>query len=197
MTHSNSPVNSADHDENRAWAREFPAEALKWLRSAPEGGQRIAIAEIAGPELAQTDPAAAVRLAEDCLGDGTHNEAQYLLDNLAQQWAEKDMPSASVWALAKPVGEQRDRLLQRIAIVDAKTNPEQAARLIVEQMEPGPTQDEAAISVLHQWVHRDAPAALAWAEAFPTGDLRDRAIEEVRNAIAFSSENKPQGTSPN
>lgn len=197
MRDANSPVNSANWDENQAWAREFPAAALKWLRSAPEGEQRLAIAEIAGPELAQTDPAVAVQLAEDGLGDGTHHVAQNLLDNLAQQWAAQDADAAMAWALAKPAGEQRDRLLQRIAFVDAESNPQQAARLVAEQMEPGPNQDEAVISVLYQWARSDAGAALAWAEAFQTGDLRDRAIEEVRNAIAISSESQPQGTSPN
>ncbi len=136
-------------------------------------------------------------VAENCLGNDTNNVAQNLLDNLAQQWAIQDVQAASTWALTKPPGEQRDRLLQRIAFVESRTNPEQAARLTVEQMSPGPTQSEAAISVLYQWARSDSGAALAWAESFPAGDLRDRAIKEVRNAIAISSENQPQRTSPN
>ncbi len=183
-----SPVNSQDLDKNREWARTFPEEASNWLLNAPDGNQRIAIAEIVCPELAQTDVEAAVALAEDCLGGGTNSVAQNLLDNLAQQWAEQDVQAASDWALAKPEGEQRDRLLQRIAVVESQSNPVRAAGLVVLNMSPGPLMCEAAISVLHQWAQQDAAAALIWAEAFPPGELRTRAINEVNNVSAYSAE---------
>jgi hypothetical protein len=188
LTSSNSPGNSQDLDQNRDWARNFPAEALAWLRNAPDSTQRVAIAEIVCPELAQTNAAAAVALAENCLGGGTNGVAQNLLDNLAQQWSEQDEKAASAWALARPAGEQRDRLLQRIAFVAAKTNPAEAAQLISEKMSPGPIQSEAAISVLYQWTRQDAAAAMAWAESFPPGDLRERAINEVKNVSAVSAQ---------
>jgi hypothetical protein len=191
LTNSESPVNSQDLDQNREWARNFPAEALAWLKNAPEGKQRLTIAEIACSYLAQTNPAAAVTLVENCLGGSTNNAEQFLLDNMAQQWAGQDLPAASAWALAKPAGEQRDRLLQRIAIAESSANPADAARLISEQMSPGSTQNEAAISVVYQWAQKDAPAAMAWAESFPPGDLRDRAIKEVKNVIAVSAGNPP------
>jgi hypothetical protein len=191
LTNSESPINSQDLDQNRDWARNFPAEALDWLRNAPEGKQRLTIAEIACSYLAQTNAAAAVTLAENCLGGGTNDSAQFLLDNMAQQWAGQDMQAASAWALAKPAGEQRDSLLQRIAIVQAKTSPADAAQLISQQMSPGPTQNEAAISVLYQWAQTDAAAALAWAESFPAGDLRDRAIKEVKNVSAVTAGPQP------
>jgi hypothetical protein len=191
LTNSESPINSQDLDQNREWARNFPAEALAWLKNAPDGKQRLAIAEIACSYLAQTNPAAAVTLAENCLGSSTNNAAQFLLDNMTQQWASQDMQAASAWALAKPAGEQRDRLVQRIAIAESSANPADAAQLIVQQMQPGATQDEAAISVLYQWAQKDAPAAMAWAESFPAGDLRDRAIKEVKNVTAVLAGNMP------
>ena len=187
LTSSNSPSNSQDLDQNQDWARNFPAEALAWLRNAPDGTQRVAIAEIVCPQLAQTNPAAAVALAENCLGGGTNGVAQNLLDNLAQVWAGQDGQAASAWAMAKPPGEQRDHLFGRIAFVQSQTNPEEAARLVVEQMSPGAAQTEAVISVMHQWALRDANAAMAWAKAFPPGDLRERAINEVKNVSAYSS----------
>jgi hypothetical protein len=187
LTNSDSPVNSQNLDENRDWARSYPADAAAWLASAPDGTQRVAVAEIVCPQLAQTNVVAAVKLAENCLGEGTNNPAQFLLDNMAQQWASQDMPAASAWALAKPAGEQRDGLLQRIAIAESSDNPADAARLISEQMSPGSTQNEAAISVIYQWAQTDATAAMAWAESFPAGDLRDRAIKEVKNVSAYAA----------
>jgi hypothetical protein len=190
-TNSGSPVNSQDVDENREWARNFPAEALAWVKNAPDGKQRVAVSEIVCPQLAQTNPAAAVALAENCLGSGTNNAAQYLLDNMAQQWAAQDMQAANAWATSKPPGEQRDRLLQRIAVAESKADPYQAAQLIVNQISPGPTQNEAAMSVIYQWAQKDAAAAQAWAESFPAGDFRDRAIKEVRNVSAVAAGNSP------
>jgi hypothetical protein len=187
LTNSDSPVNSQDLDQNREWARNFPAEALAWLQNAPDGKQRLTIAEIVCSQVAQTNVVAAVKLAENCLGEGTNNTAQFLLDNMTQQWASQDMPAASAWALAKPAGEQRDRLLQRIAIAESSDNPADAAQLISQQMSPGPTQNEAAISVVYQWAQTDAKAAMAWAESFPAGDLRDRAIKEVKNVSAYAA----------
>jgi hypothetical protein len=186
ITSSHSPGNSQDLEQNRDWARSFPAEALAWLTNAPDGSQRDTVAEIVFPQLAQTNAAAAVVLAENCLGEDPDQAAQGLLASLAQTWAGQDWQAASTWALAKPAGEQRDRLLQRIALVAAKTDPAEAGRLISEQMAPGQIQNEAAISVLYQWSRQDAVAALAWAESFSPGDLRERAINEVKNVSAVS-----------
>jgi hypothetical protein len=187
LTNLNSPTNSQDLDENRQWARNFPAEALAWLQNARDGKQRFAIAEIVFPQLAQTNAAEAVALAEKSIGGSTNIAALGLMGNLAQQWAGQDEKAASAWALAQPPGDQRDQLVQCIAFVESKSDPAQAAQLISQQIPPGPIQSEAAISVVHQWALQDASAALAWAQSFPPGDLRDRAVNEVKNIIAYSS----------
>ena len=49
----------------------------------------------------------------------------------------------------------------------------------VVQMEPGPMQNEAMLSVLHQWAKSDLAAASDWAGNLPTGVLRDRAMNEL------------------
>lgn len=188
-TNLESPVNSQDLDENRDWARNHPSDALDWLENAANGTQRLAVAEIVCPQLAQTNAEAAVKLAENCLGADTNNAAQYLLGTVAQIWAEQDIKSATAWALTKPAGEERDRLLQHIAFAESKTDPVEAAQLVSQQMSSGSFQSEAAVSVVYQWALQDPKSALAWAESFPAGDLRDRAINEVKNVIATSAGN--------
>ena len=182
-----SPDNSLDLDQNRDWARKNPAGALAWLVNAPDGPQLEAVAEIVCSEMARTNPAQAVALVERCNLSNT-NYVRSLLDNLVQQWAGQDMQAASAWALAKPAGEDQDRLLGRIAFVKSKNNPEEAARFVAEQMSPGAVQDEAVISVIYQWALRDANAAMAWAQLFPEGNLRYRAIQEVRNKLTVNCE---------
>jgi hypothetical protein len=177
---SESPDNSLDLDQNRDWARKNPAEASTWLATAPDGPQLEAVTETVCSEMARTNPAEAMVLAGRCRISNT-NFMNNLLVNLTQQWAEQDMPAACAWTAAKPAGEDRDRLLGRIAFVKSKSHPEAAARFVAEQMSPGAVQDEAAITVIYQWALRDANAALAWVQTFPEGNLRYRAMQEVQN----------------
>jgi hypothetical protein len=174
-------------DTNRDWARSYPNEALAWLSDAPDSKQRATIAEIVCPQLVRTNVEQAISLAERCYAGDT-NVMQNLLDNLAQSWAERDESAAYAWATSKPPGENRDRLLQRIAYTQANSDPVSAARLVAEQISPGEIQSEAAISVLHQWAQRDTAAAMAWAQSFSVGDLHDRAIKEVENTTALPSQ---------
>ena len=164
-----------DPDEAREWARQNPHDALAWMLNAPAGEKRDTVAEMACARVAQSDPARAVSLAERYSG-GCSN----LLENLLHQWAEQNEWAASTYASAKAPGEERDRLLSRVALVRSRMNATEAANLVAEQISPGDIQNEAAISVLHQWALQDPKAALAWAQLFPES-LRDRALNELAN----------------
>lgn len=167
-----------DLDECRQWAREKPELALAWMVNAPAGPQRDAVAEIVCAQIAESDPAQAVALAERYAGGCT-----YLLENLVYQWSERDEPAARAYALARPAGDERDRLLARVALTRAKENPYEAAILVIQETAPGDIQNEAVMSVLHQWALRDPTKALAWAQLFPEGDLRTRALKEIENIL--------------
>jgi hypothetical protein len=148
------------------------------MLNAPAGEKRDTVAEIACAQVAESDPARAVSLAEAYSG-GCSN----LLENLVHQWAEQNEGAAKAYAISKPPGEERDRLLSRVAFARSKESPIEAAKLVAEWISPGELQDEAAISVLHQWALRDPNAALAWALMFPGDGLRARAVTEVENAV--------------
>jgi hypothetical protein len=182
-TDSSSPDALEDPDDIRAWARSHPQHAREWLANAPDGIKRDTIAEMVYLQIAETNPAAAVALA-DGYGTGCTN----VLENLVMQWAGQDIHAASNWAATKPPGAQRDNLLSRIAFVESKTYPENAATLVAELIPPGQIQDEAAISVLHQWAQKDPRAAMKWAQTFSAGALHDRAVNEVQNIIASNSQ---------
>jgi len=183
------PVTSAqlelpeDPEKIREWARQSPEEALTWLPSAPAGETRDIVAEIVCARVAESNPSEAVSLAESYSG-GCSN----LLENLVHQWAERDDPAATAYAIQKPAGEERDRLLSRVAFTRSKENPLDAAMLVVEWISPGDVQNEAAISVLHQWALRDPKAALAWAQSFREESLRDRALTEMWNIFSLGKE---------
>jgi hypothetical protein len=164
----------ADPDELREWARQNPEKALAWMRSAAAGEAHDTVVEIVCARVAESNPAEAVALAERYAG-GCSN----LLENLVHQWADQNESAARAYAINKPPGEERDRLLSRVAFTRSKENPADAAKLVAEWISPGEVQNEAAISVLHQWALRDPDAALAWAQLFPEESLRGRALKEV------------------
>ena len=106
-------------------------------------------------------------------------EVPGLFENLALQWASADLPAARAWTETQPPSEFRSELVMRIGFALAQKDPEAAAHYVLRETTPGPTQTEAAIAVLHQWFQKDPEAAAAWANGFPAGPLKERALQEV------------------
>lgn len=155
------------------------------LSTQPSLPHNSVIAEAEAPELsperrclalAERDPRGALALAiESHLNDTKPG----LIENLTTQWAARDFDAALAWVRQMESGDQRDELFARLVFVASKSDPTAAARLVIREMTPGSRQDEAAISVLHQWALRDFPAAAAWAADFPAGELSERARGEI------------------
>jgi hypothetical protein len=69
-----------------------------------------------------------------------------------------------------------------VALVWSKSDPAEAARLILDQIPAGDHQNEAVISVVYQWALQDKKEARAWVQLFPEGALRQRALNEITNS---------------
>jgi hypothetical protein len=167
-----------------AWAEKDADAALSWSDQLENDAERLRSQATVCTELAKEKPRQALELAighgaDEGIGDG-------LLENLTMQWADREPAPALEWVRQQPTGEWRDRLMARVVFVLAKSEPFNAACHVAEEMEPGPMQNEAIISVLHQWAMSDFPAARDWAETLPTGVLRERAMNELtglRNSV--------------
>jgi hypothetical protein len=170
------------------WAAQDSAGALTWAAALTDADERDAALTDVCRQVARSDLPEAIRLREQFVIDDRPDPA---LENLAQQWAEKDLSAALIWTLARAQGDQRDQLIARVAFIQSQTAPEEAARLAVEQIPPGETQNEAAISVLHQWALRDLAAATSWVERFPDGPLRERAVLELSSIAGLLQANAP------
>ena len=166
----------------RQWAAKDSAGALAWAAALADPAERDATLSDVCQQVAETDPAAAVRMREPFVPDSVPNVA---LEGMMQQWAEKDLSAALAWTLARPQNGQREELIARLAFVEAQSNPAEAARLAVEQITPGPPQDEAVMSVLHQWALLDFAATSGWVGQFPEGPLRDRAVKELAGIAGY------------
>lgn len=162
------------------WGQKDPERALAWATGLVVEHERETALTLAASQLASADPATALQVTAPSLRPDQTSDA---LGTFAQRWAEKDLAAALRWTLALSPGAQREALVAQLAFVAAERAPAVAARLVVEEMSPGVGQNEAALSVLHQWGLRDFYAAKTWVARFPAGPLHDRAVAEL-NAIA-------------
>jgi hypothetical protein len=175
------PFGGADNWEEifrrvREWAAQDQEGVLKWAAQLPTVEERQVIqAEICN-QTAEHNPAGAVALAESLHFDEAGND---VLPKLVERWASTDLPAAQSWVNGRLEVEDRERYLERIASVMSQTVPLDAARLVAEQISPGPVQFEAAMAVLRQWAARDYAGAATWVERFPEGAIRDRALAEM------------------
>jgi len=166
--------------ELRELAAKDPEGALAAAMKLPEGDERNQALTAVCFGLAQTDPADAVKMAKSLNLDA---QPGAIMENLVQQWAVTDLSSAQAWANSQPAGEQRDGLTTRIAYIMSQNDPADAAKLVTDQIPPGPAQDEAVMTVLNQWANQDLNAATAWVKAFPAGPLQERAIKELEGIV--------------
>ncbi len=156
------------------WAAQSPTAAQNWAATLTnEADRNAALAYIAGV-WADADPAAAVDMAQR-----EHLPAA-VLDNLIQQWGEKNFPAALAWVSNLPTGPNVDEALMRLAIARSEVDPAAAAALVTQRLSPGRMQEEAVMAVLYQWVRQDESAASAWVNRFPPGPFRARAEAEVK-----------------
>ncbi len=165
------------------WGGQDAARAERWAARLTDESERTATLADVCLQVAQGDARSAVEIAER---HGLGAVPGAIFENLVQHWAEQDVTGAAAWISEQPVGEGRDQMVGRLAYVQSQTEPANAANLVVEQIPTGPIQDEAVMSVLHQWAVREPTAAAAWVGQFPAGALRDRAEAELRGLAAYS-----------
>lgn len=166
----------------RDWAGKDPESALAWGQQQPDGQERSEVLADACFQIARTDPRRAMVLAEQF-----HLNPDAVLENLAQQWAANDLNAAYHWIAAQPDDGQRNALVTGLTFIWSQTEPLNAAQFVVQQMAPGPAQDEAIMMVLHQWALADPAGASAWVAQFPDSPLRDRAQNELSGLARYKS----------
>jgi hypothetical protein len=167
----------------RLWGEQDSVAALSWAEQIEFREEReLAVAHVYR-DLAERDPQSAAITA----AARNHDDRDGLLTELTLAWATKDLPAARDWVAQQPAGDRRDQLMARVVFVESQHDPANAASRVVQQMSPSVAQEEAAISVLHQWALRDFTAGTAWVELFPAGTLRDRAQSELAGIALYQS----------
>jgi hypothetical protein len=134
--------------------------------------------------LAERDPLAAMEMA---VANQLQDVDSGLAASLITQWARQDFDRAYEWTKAQEPGAWRDDMLARLACLCAQTDPIAAAHLVATDISAGRSQDEAVISVIHQWALQDLRGAGLWAQSLRDETLRQRASAEVAGVAAASS----------
>lgn len=164
------------------WAAEDFAGAERWAAAFEDPADLNRALTHVCLERAGSDPRDAIEMAQwHKLGYGT-------VEVIAGRWAEADFGAAAAWVKELPEGEMRDGLLARLALSRAETAPAEAASMVATSLAAGKVQEEAAISVLHQWLLRDPKTAEQWVAAFPEGPLKRRASHEIQGMTAYRNE---------
>lgn len=158
------------------------ADELARASRLPDAGEREAARDNLCAAWAETDPRAAfLHLAGEAVGVAGEAGAadRHRADQLFRRWAARDVSAAFAHAERQPPGARREVLFGLLALVVAEADPAEAALIAAQDMRPGPERAETVIAVLHQWARRDLPRAADWADSFPRGALRDRALDEI------------------
>jgi hypothetical protein len=169
------------------WAALDRVGAERWAAQLQNPDERDTALNYLCHQVSQSDPVQAIEIAAHHGIGGQKG----LIQNLAEQWATKEFFSAEAWASTLSAGEERDQIYMRLALVLSKTAPQDAAQLLLDQIAPGAMQNEAAISVLHQWAIGDYDGAAAWVARFPAGELRERAVQELAGFAASKTHDSP------
>jgi hypothetical protein len=168
--------------ELSAWAAKDPEAALAEAMKLPEGEERTEALTAVCFGLAQADPAEAVNLAGELHLDQTPGA---IMEDLVQQWAAADLTSSLTWAANQPAGAARDQYTTRVAFILSQTAPSDAAALVMKQIPSGPAQDEAIMTVLHQWANQNIVAAATWANQLPGTALQERVVSELNGILDY------------
>lgn len=170
----------------RSWARNDPDAAIDWARQSPEW-QRDRTLENVCMDVASKFPLKAIETIDELKISET---SPGIIENIAHTWADIDQPGATRWAKELPDGELRDQIFNRIALKQSESDPRGAVDLILSEIPPGTNQEEAAMSVLHQWALMDFSAAREWIATFPISPFRARAFAELEG-ISFTRKQTP------
>lgn len=173
----------------RAWAARDLKDALAALATIPNDPDRGQIVQAICVDQIKTNPALAVELAQSL------QSCTSVVEDLVQQWAQTDSAAAFAWSSAQPAGFERDRLMDGVATVLSRTEPEQAASLVVDQISPGPLRNQTVMTVAYQWGLQNLAAAAAWVKTFPPGPLQASATEELEG-VAQMTQNRPPVATP-
>jgi hypothetical protein len=167
------------------WAGECLDDAKRWVQARPDPEERLRLLEVIEGQTNSAEKPFLMQL-EEAVSVFLSDEAKLVqIGMLSEKWAAEDFDTARDWIMDQPQGKVRDALVHRIALLQAEIDPIEAARLVAEEVPPGPAQDEAVLTVVNRWALGDPAAAAEWVANFPDGPVRSRAHRELAGLAIY------------
>ena len=163
------------------WADQNSTTALAWADGLSDPADRNSVLTDICIQMSQANPAGAIVAITQY---GLSNQGG-LLESMMQQWAAKDAGAALEWADRLPADADRISVMSSLAFVESQTSPTEAIKLVAYEIAPGAAQEEAVISILHQWALQDFTTASAWVDQFDEGALQNRAKQELAGIYEY------------
>ncbi len=166
----------------RYWAKQNCEAALAWATQLKSREEKLTALSDIVIQVNSSNPSAALALCEKYNFIADHPST---LHSTVQALAKQDTKAAIAWVRQQRDVNFRNEAYSQIAMATAAQDPSAAAHLVTSEIAPGSTQEEAAMSILHQWILKDPKGAKAWVAVFPNGDFRQRAENEIANAESY------------
>ncbi len=132
------------------------------------------------------DPRAAVEAAMALPPGALRNQA---LQGISSSWALKDPEAAISWITLLLPGSERDLAASNLVFQLGMQNPKRALQLIMEGFTAPGSRNENIERGAALWARSDPTAAMAWVEALPSGEARQRALD---GAFPMWAKHEPQ-----
>lgn len=173
--------NAALRDIAGIWADTDVGAALALVDRLPDAEMKRDAQSDVVSRWAQKDPHAA---ADYCIKKPLHldENGSGPLAQVLQEWAAHSPEQALAWVRQLRDGKVRGNLLGRIVYRMASTDPEEAARLVMQL--PVAYQLDAASEVSSRWSRLDPAAAAVWVVQLPEGQARSWAHRNIASQWA-------------
>jgi hypothetical protein len=155
-------------------ARQDQSEALRLMEQLETPQLRASAFQAITHALSQTDPEAAVALAQR---EGNRREGRWVLQNALAQLAVTDPVKAFDEALKMPASRD-SHAIQTVAATWARKDREAALRK-VESLENPSQKSGAMAGIMREWAQSDPLAALTYASALSSEGVQGEAIQSV------------------
>lgn len=158
------------------WSLSDPAAVIEWARAGLAPPWREVAFATAAQEWAGSDPRAVAELLPEFSEEPLRQQTAALV---AMRWFPAEPEAARAWAEGLAPGPLADAVWGQAILWLAASDPDQAARLTLTQLTPGPGQDRAIVGVVQRWAQSDPELAAAWVRRFPAGRIQRPAVENL------------------
>jgi len=171
---SETRVSNMIHD----WSAKDPVGLQQYLASLPDSDWKQKSFAVAGKQLVENDPIAAIGLARQM--DSGPPQAG-ILEQATAQWAKSDFDSAAQWARQIGDAPLRERLIATAAVSLAANDPTQGAAELLQSVESDEIFQKSAAEIAGVWAKQNPMAAGEWVANLPENGARQSALANLVN----------------